>query len=60
MTDTHRPEIGKSIEANGIRTNYLEVRQIFDTLGTPLIALLIAVVVGTSRSASVAGWAATS
>ena len=24
MTTTSRPEIGQSIEANGIRTNYLE------------------------------------
>lgn len=24
MSDTQRPEIGKSVEANGIRTNYLE------------------------------------
>ena len=24
MTTTERPEVGKSVEANGIRTNYLE------------------------------------
>jgi len=24
MSDIQRPEIGKSVEANGIRTNYLE------------------------------------